>query len=144
MKHDINLLDLLKKAKKLQSNAYAPYSLFRVASIVTLKNNKEIVGVNVENAAYSVTICAERTALSQVFAQGYSKEDIVSLFLITDSEMIATPCGVCRQFMIETMAETCPIYISNKNEVNDESTIYKILVKELFPLPFKSNSLKGK
>lgn len=143
MKHDIDLLGLLKKAKALQKNAYVPYSLFRVAALVTLKNKKEILGVNVENAAYSVTICAERTALSQVFAQGYIKEDITSLFLITDSNTIGSPCGTCRQFMIETMPETCPIYISNKNENNDIETICKILVKDLLPLAFKWNSLKG-
>lgn len=143
MKHDIDLLVLLKKVKSLQKNAYVPYSLFRVAALVTLKNNKEVWGVNVENAAYSVAICAERAALSQVFAQGYTKADIVSLFLITDSDTIGTPCGTCRQFMIETMAETCPVYISNKNENNDTKTIYQVLVKDLLPLPFKSNSLQG-
>lgn len=143
MKNDIDLLDLLKKAKLLQKNAYAPYSLFRVAALVTLKNNKEILGVNVENAAYAVSICAERTALSQVFAQGYTKEEIVSLFLITDSKTIGSPCGLCRQFMIETMPETCPVYISSKNDNNDPKIIRKVLVKDLLPLAFKSNSLEG-
>lgn len=143
MKKDINLLDLLKRVKSLQKNAYAPYSLFRVAALVTLKNDKEIYGVNVENAAYAVSICAERTALSQVFAQGYTKEDIDSLFLITDSESIATPCGLCRQFMIETMPMTSLVYISNKNDNNDPKIICKILVKDLLPLAFETNSLKG-
>lgn len=143
MKNEIDLLDLLKKAKSLQKNAYAPYSLFRVAALVTLKNNKEILGVNVENAAYAVSICAERTALSQVFAQGYTKEEIVSLFLITDSKTIGSPCGLCRQFMIETMPETCPVYISSKNDNNDPKIICKVLVKDLLPLAFKSDSLEG-
>lgn len=143
MKNDLDLLDLLKKAKSLQKNAYAPYSLFRVAALVTLKNNKEILGVNVENAAYAVSICAERVALSQVIAQGYTKEDIVSLFLITDSKTIGSPCGLCRQFMIETMPETCPVYISGKNDNNDPKIICKVLVKNLLPLAFKPNSLKG-
>ncbi|WP_338957389.1 MULTISPECIES: cytidine deaminase [unclassified Spiroplasma] len=143
MEQDIDLLVLLKKAKVIQKNAYAPYSLFRVAAIVILKNSKEVLGVNVENAAYSVGICAERAALSQVIAQGYKKEDIISLFLITDSETVGSPCGMCRQFMIEIMPETCPVYISNKNENNDTKTICKILVKDLLPLAFKPSSLKG-
>lgn len=143
MKNDLDLLDLLKKAKSLQKNAYAPYSLFRVAALVTLKNNKEILGVNVENASYAVSICAERVALSQVFAQGYTKDDIVSFFLITDSKTIGSPCGLCRQFMIETMPETCPVYISSKNDKNDPKIIRKVLVKNLLPLAFKPNSLKG-
>lgn len=140
---EINLKGLLKTAKELQTRAYAPYSLFRVAAIIILMDGTQIFGVNVENAAYSVSICAERTALSQVFAQGYNKEHIKSLFLITDSTTIGSPCGVCRQFMIETMNENCPVYISNKNKENDIKNITKVLVKELLPFAFKLNSLKG-
>lgn len=135
------LKELLIKSKNLQKKAYAPYSNFRVASIVTLNNGEQINGVNVENAAYPVTICAERTALSQVIAQGYKKNDIKSLFLITDSITIGSPCGVCRQFMCEIMPENALVYIASKNTTNVED-IKKIKVLELLPLAFLPSSLK--
>lgn len=144
MKQIIDLPELLKKSKLLQTYAYAPYSLFRVSAIVTLKNGNQITGVNVENAAYSAGICAERNALAQVFAQGYQKNDISYMFLITDSKTIGSPCGVCRQFMIETMPSDATIYISSKNESNDIKSIISIVVKDLLPLAFKSSTLKGK
>ncbi|WP_308149816.1 cytidine deaminase [Spiroplasma sp. AdecLV25b] len=143
MKQTVDLQALLKKAKLLQTYAYAPYSLFRVSAIVTLKNGNHITGVNVENAAYSAGICAERNALAQVFAQGYQKNDISYLFLITDSKIIGSPCGVCRQFMIETMPSEAIIYISNKNDNNDIKSIISIVVKDLLPMAFKPNALKG-
>jgi len=142
MKAKINLTMLLKTAKVLQTRSYVPYSAFRVAAIVILKNGQEINGVNVENAAYSVAICAERVALGQVFTQGYQKNDIIALFLITDSVAIGSPCGACRQFIIETMPENAIIYISN-NKNDDVSAITKVKVKKLLPLPFNVEALKG-
>lgn len=133
--------ELLETAKNLQKNAYAPYSNFRVAAIVILNNGKQITGVNIENAAYSVGICAERTALSQVITQGYQKEDIDMLFLITDSKRIAFPCGICRQFMVETMLLDSEIYISNHNMTNIKE-IKKVKIKDLLPLAFLPESLK--
>lgn len=143
MKQVVDLQVLLKKAKSLQTYAYAPYSLFRVAAIVVLKNGNQIVGVNVENAAYSVGICAERNALAQVFAQGYQKNDIHCLFLVTDSKTIGSPCGVCRQFMIETMPSNAIVYISSKNDKQDIKSIVSVSVEGLLPMAFKPNALKG-
>lgn len=133
--------ELLKKAKNLQKNAFAPYSNFRVAAIVTLNDGKEIVGVNVENAAYSAGICAERTALSQVVAQGYKKEQIKALFLITDSKSLASPCGVCRQFMLEIMPLQAEIFISN-HDMENIKEIKKVKVEDLLPFAFSSELLK--
>lgn len=139
---ETKLEGLLNKAKQLQKNAYVPYSKFHVAAIVVLKNKQEIFGVNVENAAFPATLCAERNALAQVFALGYKKEDIDFLFLITDSNSLGSPCGVCRQFMIETMPLDAKVFISNFN-TNDVKNIKIITVKELLPFAFMANSLKG-
>lgn len=136
------LMELLQKAKELQNKAYVPYSNFRVAAIVGLKNNQEVLGVNVENAAFPATICAERTALAQVITLGYKKEDISYLFLITDSKGVGSPCGLCRQFMVETMPLDTKVYISNST-TNDVKNITIVTVKDLLPCAFMSESLKG-
>lgn len=138
----MNLKELLDKAKKLQTNAYVPYSHFRVAAIVILKDKKEVTGVNVENAAFPATICAERTALTQVITLGYQKNDIEALFLITDSTSLGSPCGLCRQFMAEIMPMTAKVYISNINS-KDEKDIKVVKVQDLLPFAFISESLKG-
>lgn len=136
------LAELLKKVKELQEKAYVPYSNFRVAAIVGLKDKQEILGVNVENAAFPATICAERTALAQAVTLGYQKEDIEFLFLITDSESFGTPCGVCRQFMAEVMPLDTKVYISSKN-TNEPKDIKILTVKDLLPFAFMCESLKG-
>lgn len=136
------LEQLLSQAKELQKNAYVPYSQFRVAAIVGLKNNQQVLGVNVENASFPASICAERIALGQVFALGNKKTDIEFLFLITDSKVVGSPCGICRQFMLETMPLDAKVYISNFNTSNTND-IKIVVVKELLPFAFMADSLKG-
>lgn len=137
---ETKLTQLLNQAKELQNNSYAPYSQFRVAAIVGLKDGKETVGVNVENAAFSATICAERTALVQVVTLGYKKADVEFLFLITDSSSLGTPCGICRQFMIELMPLDAKVYISNF-DTNDGKNIKIITVGDLLPFAWTAESL---
>lgn len=134
------LEQLLIKVKELQKKAYVPYSQFRVAAIVGLKNNQEVLGVNVENASFPASICAERTALAQVVTLGFKKEDIEFLFLITDSTSLGSPCGICRQFMIEMMPISAKVYISNV-QTTDVKDIEIVTVRDLLPLAFMPESL---
>ncbi|WP_232508750.1 cytidine deaminase [Mesoplasma florum] len=119
--------NVFKELLKLKDNSYSPYSNFKVACLIYLNNNEIIKGVNVENAAYPATICAERTALSQVYSLGYKKEDIKSLELYTDSESLGSPCGVCRQVISELVNWTTPISIYNKNGFQLETNINELL-----------------
>lgn len=134
--------EIFQKLKLLQKHAYAPYSNFRVAAIVVLNDGTEIAGVNVENAAYSAGICAERSALAQVITQGYKINQIKSIFLITDSKTIGSPCGVCRQFMVEIMPYDSEVLISN-NKMTSWKEMKKFTVKELLPFAFVQKSLEG-
>ncbi|MBE4703896.1 cytidine deaminase [Spiroplasma platyhelix] len=139
---ETKVLDLLNKVKVLQEKAYVPYSNFRVAAIVGLKDNKETLGVNIENAAFPATICAERTALAQAITLGYKKDDVDFLFLITDSKSLGSPCGVCRQFMVETMPLDAKVYMSNCN-TKELKDIKIVTVADLLPFAFMCESLKG-
>ncbi len=90
---------LLDRARRAAANAYAPYSKFRVGAIVVTPEGDEIVGVNVENAAFGATICAEANAISSAAAAGVRKIDTIAVGCLDADECY--PCGNCRQLMRE-------------------------------------------
>ena len=97
-----------EKLEKLLNNSYAKYSNFRVACICVMNDGNEISGVNVENASYGATICAERVAITGAIAKGYKKGDFKELHIMVDSDKIGTPCFMCRQvikftYIVETI-----------------------------------------
>ena len=91
--------ELLARADAVATRAYAPYSGFLVGCAVLARDGEVIEGVNVENAAYPLGVCAERTALSRAVAQGYRPGDF-ELVAVT-----AAPCGGCRQWLVEMQVE---------------------------------------
>ena len=90
---------LLAEAKRVRDFAYCPYSKFAVGAAVLGASGEIYGGCNVENAAYSVTNCAERTAIYNAVSAG--EEDILALAVVTESSPPATPCGACRQVVAE-------------------------------------------
>lgn len=87
--------DLLAAADRAAERAYAPYSRFHVGCAVLTRDGRVIEGVNVENAAYPLGVCAERTALSRAVAEGYRPGDFLA------AAITASPCGGCRQWLHE-------------------------------------------
>lgn len=132
MKKDIK--DLIKIAIKNKENSYSPYSKFRVSSVVLTKKGNIYKGVNIENAAYSVTLCAERSALSSAISEGDREIDTI---VITGDSDLTYPCGVCRQFMSEFLDERSKIVIA-KNE--DDYKIYKM--SDILPYGFSKKDLE--
>jgi cytidine deaminase len=128
------LIDLAIKAPK---NAYAPYSKFKVGAAVLLKNGEIITGANIENCSFGLTNCAERSALFYTYSQGFRKEEILKIAVITDTEMAASPCGACRQVMSELLNSDCPIILSNKSK----SDIKETTTEELLPYSFTPKEL---
>ncbi|WP_400249422.1 cytidine deaminase [Spiroplasma sp. ald] len=102
-----------------------------------LKDGTEVIGVNVENAAYAATICAERTALAQVYALGYRKTDSIKFYLYTDSKQPGSPCGICRQFLWELVDHRIPIEIYNQ-----KGESYVLTIKDLLPYGFTKEDLQ--
>lgn len=90
---------LVDAARDARVRAYAPYSDFHVGAALRTANGRTIVGANVENASYPVTICAERVAMSHAITQG--ERTFTHIAVMGSSEEICTPCGMCRQFMFE-------------------------------------------
>lgn len=123
--------------KRLLRNSYSPYSGFRVASICLMKDGKSFGGVNVENASYGATICAERVAITTAIANGYKKGDFSKLYVMCDSERVSSSCFMCRQVISEFYdSDAEVVFYSNDG---DKETY---LVKDLCPYPFGSSDLK--
>ncbi len=122
---------LMQVAREARENAYAPYSRFLVGSAVLDADGTITPGCNVENAAYSPTICAERVALTGAFAQGHRNP--VAIAVMTEPGV--TPCGVCRQVMLE-LGKDMAVYIGD-----GEGNITATTVLELLPGSFNKDDL---
>ncbi len=92
--------DLLRRAREVRSRAYVPYSGFRVGAVVVTASGQRFEGVNVENASYRLTSCAEQTAITGMVAAGV-QEEVVTVAVVGDGEDPCTPCGACRQTIFE-------------------------------------------
>lgn len=91
--------ELVRRARDVMRNAYAPYSNFHVGAAIEADDGSIHVGCNVENASYGLTICAERMAVGAAVAAG--KRSLKRVAVATAVEPPATPCGACRQLLAE-------------------------------------------
>ena len=130
----MNYGELLQIAKDAKTRAYAPYSNFRVGAALLTVDGEIYSGVNVENASYGLTNCAERTAIFKAVSEG--ERYFKAIAIASDSENFITPCGACRQVMMEIGGKDLDVIISKNN---DEIRILKL--EELLPLSFTKNSL---
>lgn len=127
---------LILHAMEALPHAYAPYSRFYVASALLTKDGAVHVGVNVENASYGLTVCAERNALFACIAKGYTKDDIAMMAVVTKSASLTYPCGACLQVMSELLPEKARIWISNGTQLQETD------VTQLMPFAFSSTDLE--
>jgi cytidine deaminase len=140
-KGETKLMDkhrLIQLAVEARENAYVPYSQFKVGSALIDNNGNVHKGCNVENAAYGPTNCAERTALFRAIADGAPPGKFRAIAVVGDTPQPITPCGVCRQVLIELCAPDMPVYMANLRGDITEST-----VAELLPGAFTKNELNG-
>lgn len=132
--------ELILEAKEAREHAYAPYSHFRVGAALLTKSGKVFKGCNIENAAYSPTNCAERTAFFRAVYEGereFEKIAVVGGAEGTDADQTCAPCGVCRQVMMEFCnPETFQIILATSREQYEIFTL-----KELLPLGFGPDNL---
>jgi len=114
--------------KKYTPRCYSPYSNINVVSMLTTITNHDFLGVNIENASYGLTICAERTAFSQAISSGIKANDFKHILIYTDSFNTIIPCGACLQFMSEFVSPQFKVITMGKNEI-----IRTYTIKELLP-----------
>ena len=127
---------LYDSAINARLKSYSPYSKFKVGAALLLKDDNIIVGTNVENASYGLANCAERTALFSAITQGYKKDDIKALLVVADTDAPCSPCGACRQVIVELMNKDADIILTNlKNDIKE------LTVKDLLPFSFSKDDL---
>lgn len=131
----MNQKELLQNAFKAMGNAYAPYSNYHVGSCVLTKDGHTFLGANIENASFGATNCGERSAIYAAYSNGYRKDDIEAIAIVSDGPRIAAPCGICRQVLSELLNDTTPIVLSNGKE-----TVVKT-IQELLPMRFTQEDL---
>ncbi|MCX8095238.1 MAG: cytidine deaminase [Caldisericia bacterium] len=124
---------LIELAKEASFKAYSPYSKYRVGASLLTKSGKIYTGCNIENASFGATVCAERVAIFKAISEGENDFEMIAIY-INDKNQIPSPCGICRQVMME-FSPNLILILANENE----HKIYKL--EELLPYPFSKNFL---
>lgn len=129
MKQDINWALLETSAIQVREQAWAPFSGYRVGAALQTQSGDVVVGCNVENRSFGLTICAERNAITTAVAQGQT--EFAAIVIITTSSPPAAPCGLCRETLAE-FADNLPIRLINLQGESKDTDL-----KTLFPDPFE-------
>ncbi|HUQ06526.1 MAG TPA: cytidine deaminase [Kofleriaceae bacterium] len=127
---------LERAAREAQQRAYAPYSNFKVGAALLTGSGEIFTGANVENASYGLTVCAERTACITAALAGH--RDVRAICVITDASPPASPCGMCRQTLLEFTPDPSKVRVLalGPDGARDEWT-----VAELIPHGFTGKQL---
>lgn len=134
MEIHMDLEMLLKEAKKAREKAYAPYSNFSVGAALLGDDGRIFHGCNIENASFGMTNCAERTAIFKAVSEGV--KNFKAIMVVADTENPVSPCGACRQVMVEFCSPNMPVYLANINGEIKQTTVGKLL-----PGAFKSEDM---
>ena len=120
-------IELLTESISVASNAYAPYSQFKVGAVLVGRDGRIFRGCNVENVSYGLTICAERSAVTSAIAAGC--RDFSKIVIVADTDEPVSPCGACRQVLAEFNPEMEVIL------GNFRGDIVRYNLSELLPRP---------
>lgn len=126
---------LLEAAWGARSRAHAPYSKFQVGAALLLESGDIVAGCNVENAAYPITLCAERGALSAAVARGLRPGGLAAAVVVTEAPALTPPCGACRQALAE-FAESLPVLLANR----EARALHRL--EDLLPHSFTGRNLQ--
>lgn len=121
--------DLKTAAENALQNAYKPYSNIGVAAAILTKKGNIYTGVNIENSSYGLTVCAERNAIAGAITNG--EKDWIKMIIVTDSNLVKSPCGSCRQVIFE-FNKNLPIDFFGPNGYHK-----KFISSELLPQGFE-------
>lgn len=125
---------LVQQAITIRERAYVPYSKFPVGAALLTKSGKVYTGCNIENASYSLTCCAERTAIFKAVSDG--ETEFTAMAVAADTDRPVPPCGACRQVMSEFFQPDMPIHLTN---LQKETKTF--LMKQLLPFAFQTEDL---
>ena len=120
---------LMAAAAQVQAQAYTPYSHYAVGAALLTREGRVFTGCNIENAAYPLTICAERVAVFRAVAEG--QRDFVALAVVTNNG--GSPCGSCRQVLREFNAGDLPVFIGTPDGRYRATTLAELLPDSFGP-----------
>lgn len=126
--------NLVRAARAARERAYAPYSHYRVGAALLTRSGRVFTGCNIENAAYGLTMCAERVALFKAVSEG--ERAFIALAVAADGAQPASPCGACRQALYE-FAPELKVYLTGPGD-----TVTSLTLAELLPCAFGPVHLK--
>lgn len=127
--------DLAEKAVEAKKRSIPKYSNFHVGAALLTDNAKVYLGGNIESASYSLTICAERTALFKALSEG--ERNFKAISIVSDAEDFTPPCGACRQVLQDFCGSELDVVLMNQN---NDLKVFKL--KDLLPFSFDEEQLK--
>ena len=134
----IDYKSLMIKAQEARGNSYSPYSHFKVGAALLTKSGKVYTGCNIENAGYSATNCAERTAIFKAVSEG--EREFAAMAIVGGKEgetaPFCSPCGVCRQVIAEFCKKDFKIILGNGDKFEEYT------LDTLLPFAFTDEDLK--
>ena len=122
---DFDRKALLRAAMEAKKFSYAPFSEFHVGAALLCENGKVYGGCNIENSAYSPTLCAERCAIAKAVSEG--ERDFVAIAVVGPGDSQTTPCGVCRQVLYEFCDGSLVVLCGGTEENYMETTLGALL-----------------
>lgn len=126
---------LIQAATQIRENSYSPYSHFAVGAALLMQDGSMVLGTNVENLSYGLTICAERNAVASAVAQ--RKKGIVAVAVVTASKTPASPCGACRQVLAEFAPDVQLIL------ANTSGNVVRTHLQAIFSSQFSKDQLES-
>jgi cytidine deaminase len=127
--------NLVQMAIDAKSKAIPTYSNFHVGAALLTKNGKVYLGANIENSSYGLTICAERTAVFNAVLE--DEREFESIAIAGDSDEYISPCGACRQVLMELCGKDLKVFM-----VNNKGEYKEFVLSELLPYSFNKEFLK--
>lgn len=131
---EITEKQLFEVAHQAMQHAYATYSHYTVGAAILCDDGKIYSGINVENASYGLTNCAERTAIFKAISEGATH--VSKILIVNGTNELSKPCGACRQVMSEFMGPEDTVYLTNNSNEYREYTF-----KEILPLAFSDKDM---
>jgi cytidine deaminase len=122
--------DLYDAAFAVLNHSYSPYSNYKVACALRSQDGEIFSGCNVENASYSVVLCAEASALGTMVSQG--QRLITEVLIIVDDKRVASPCGSCRQRLFELSSADTVVHMCTTSHQYEQARLH-----DLLPLAFE-------
>lgn len=117
--------ELIDLAIETSKNAYVPYSHFPIGAVLVANDGSIYTGVNIENASFSLTNCGERTAIFKAVSEG--QRDFSELIVYGETERPISPCGACRQVMVEFFKPDLKVTLVAKDKTTVEMTVGELL-----------------